>query len=675
VSDPTLDFLSSGGSGAESSGDPTHDFLFSGGESAAAPEAPKPTYGRTLKEAGGDLALRSLTGLGATAIAGGRAMYDLATGQTIAQADERAKRFIREHTYQPQDALSQSLAKAWEGSSMRPGVRGFIERNANPLNLPGTLISKASDVMGEQLGPYAAGATTGVLQGALALTSLRGGMEPLKGTPVSGFRAPAASEVPAAAPTAASAPPLALTPTAAERPPPFEPADVPGSPGVKVDTEPVEGGLPDTAHNARAQILQRVGLEKARDSALSGDAKAAATDYQLSRFDEPAGAAAKAQFDAERAALAKHSESIVKKTGGTLGTDEDSINARGQTIAQPFDAFSEWFDKQRKALYGAADQRAQGAPITKLEGVDALLQDPQFRNTLLAKDQGHLLTSIENQLGEFRKQSPEGFNVAGVEDVRKWLNQIWTNDNKHAIGKIKNALDEDVLKGAGEDIYGPARALVQMKNQTLDNPSGINKLMEHDPQTPINRTTSFDKIPDTLTRLPPAQFDQVIKTLDAMPEEIQPIAQAAKAEIKAHLANKIHDAGSSTQGQWNAPGVEKVIKANSAKLQSAFADQPELLNDIQDLRSAGKILRVDQSYPGAAAQAANALKRGLMSRAMGKVGATAGAGMGSVLGPLGAAGGAALGEAAGGSLGGSLSERAALKKWQGKVSSLSDLAK
>src|SRR5581483_6638240 len=136
--------------------------------------------------------------------------------------------------------------------------------------------------------------------------------------------------------------------------------------------------------------------------------------------------------------------------------------------------------------------------------------------------------------------------------------------------------------------------------------------------------------------------------------------------------NKIYDAGSSTSGQWNARGVEKVVKANSAKLQSAFEDQPEALAKIRDLRSAGNILSVNQSYPGAAAQAANALKRGFMSRALSRVGATAGAGAGSVLGPFGAAGGAAVGEAAGGAAGAKLAERAAVKKWQSGVTKLSD---
>ena len=482
-------------------------------------------------------------------------------------------------------------------------------------------------------------------------------------------------------PPGATPNPSPLSATGSPRAPSFEPADIPGKPGVPIDTEPVEGGVgsvskaPNAAVQERAAILSRVGIEDARHSALEGNAKDAATDFQVSKFDEPTGIAAKAQFDNERDALTRHSAGLIQKTGGTLGTDEDSLNNRGQTIARPFDALGDWFDAKRKELYRAADAKAGGGPVTNLDGVDALLKNPQFRNTLLAKDQGGLLSSMENQLAEFRKQSPQGFNVAGTEQVRQWLNQVWTNDNKAVIGQVKNALDNDVLKGAGEDIYGPARNLQQMKHQTLDNPSGINKLMEHDPQTPINRTTSFDKVPDTLIRLPPAQFDNVLKTLQTMPEEIQPQAQAAIAEIKAHLLNKVHDAGSSTQGQWNTRAVEKVVKANTAKLQSAFADQPDILNGLSDLRSAGKILSVNQGYPGAAAQAANALKRGLMSHAVSKLAATGGAAAGgAIAGPLGAAGGAAVGEALGGRASANMASNAALKRWQSGLAKTAEVA-
>lgn len=573
------------------------------------------------------------------------------------------------------DAAADAVSKVTDDelkptSKSGQAASDVIGSKYNPLNYV--------DEAGQWLGDRAAEA------GAPPLLSTALRVAPDAAASVFGLRrgAAAASESESTPRPAGVTPnPSPLSTTGAPRSPSFEPADIPGKPGVPIDTEPVEGGVgsvskaPNAAVQERAAILSRVGIEDARHSALEGNAKDAATDFQVSKFDEPTGIAAKAQFDNERDALTRHSEGLIQKTGGTLGTDEDSLNNRGQTIARPFDALGDWFDAKRKELYSAADAKAGGGPVTNLDGVDALLKNPQFRNTLLAKDQGGLLSSMENQLAEFRKQSPQGFNVAGTEQVRQWLNQVWTNDNKAVIGQVKNALDNDVLKGAGEDIYGPARNLQQMKHQTLDNPSGINKLMEHDPQTPINRTTSYDKIPDTLARLPPAQFDNVIKTLHTMPEEIQPQAQAAIAEIKAHLLNKVHDAGTSTQGQWNTRGVEKVVKANTAKLQSAFADQPDVLNGLADLRSAGKILSVNQGYPGAAAQAANALKRGLMSHAVSKLAATGGAAAGgAIAGPLGAAGGAAVGETLGGKASASLASNAALKRWQSGLAKTAEVA-
>jgi len=457
----------------------------------------------------------------------------------------------------------------------------------------------------------------------------------------------------------------------------WEPVDIPSKPGTPIDSEPVASGLPPDAQASRAAILRRVGLENARDSALQGDAMRAATDAQMTKFDEPAGISAKQQFDAEKTALQQHAEGIIKRSGGTVGTDEDSLNNRGQTIANAFDAYRDWFDEQRKALYDAADARAGGAPVTKLEGVDTLLQDPTFRNTLLAKDQGGLLNSVESQLEEFRKQSPQGFTAQGAEQMRQWLNQVWTNDNRFAVGQLKDAVDNDVMKGAGEDIYGPARAFSRLKSRTLDNPKGIAQLFDRDPQTPLNRVTPYVKIPDAIQRLDPENFRNVLRTLQEMPPEIQPEAQAAIGEIKGHLANKLLDAGTmkAPEAQWNAPNVNQVIQKNRAKLNVAFGNDAQAVQEIRDLQSAGNILRANPQYPGAAAQAANAIKRGMMTRALQTVGATGGAALGSHLGPLGAAAGAAAGETLAGKATQSMGERGALKRWESGTTKLSDFMK
>lgn len=312
------------------------------------------------------------------------------------------------------------------------------------------------------------------------------------------------------------------------------------------DGPPIEGGYSPEAQAERAAILQRVGITQARESAVEGNAKDAASDVLMSKYDQPAGRAAAAQFEAERNALASHAESIIGETGGTVGMDEDALANRGATIARPFDQLREYFDANTRRLYAEADQRAAGTPLTNLDNVDALLQNPSFRNTLLARDQGSLLSAVGNQLEQFRAGNPNGFTAAGAEQVRQWLNQVWTPDNKWAVGQLKDAIDTDVTKTAGEDIYQAARAQRQLKAQTLDNPKGIATLFDTDPNTPINRTTPFERIPDKLTQLPLDQFTNVVQTLKGMPDELQPDAQAALGEIRGHLANKLLQAGTQT---------------------------------------------------------------------------------------------------------------------------------
>jgi hypothetical protein len=480
-----------------------------------------------------------------------------------------------------------------------------------------------------------------------------------------------------------AAPSTPLTASAIPRTPSWEAQD-PKAPPAYVDSEPVRGGLvqSDDARGHRAKILADVGIQSARESALGGDRGNAATDFQMTKFNqEPAGQAAAAQFEHEKTALTNHAEGIVNDTGGTVGTDQDSLYNRGKVIDAPFKALRDWFKEQSKSDYATVKEKFGENPIGKMDQTDVLLKDPDFTETLLAKDQGGLLGSVQRQFQRFHDLNPNGFTVDTAENFRKFVNSVWTKQNSAALGKITNAVDADVTQAAGSDVHASARARVQLKHQLLDDPHGVSDLFDFDPKTPKNRSTAFNEIPKELTRLDPDQLKGVLDTLDQMPAELQDKAQAAKAEIKAQYANQLLEEGAKTQGQWNSPGVSKFIKGNSANLKAVFGDDPTALKKIQDLDSAGRIIKVDQSYPGAAAQAANAVKRGMMSHIITKAstsaGAMAGGAIGSLAGPAGAAGGGAVGAAAGEALGSrasqSIAEGRALKGWQRRVTSLADM--
>ncbi|WP_211455354.1 hypothetical protein [Collimonas antrihumi] len=83
----------------------------------------------------------------------------------------------------------------------------------------------------------------------------------------------------------------------------------------------------------------------------------------------------------------------------------------------------------------------------------------------------------------------------------------------------------------------------QLEARTLDDPTGISKLMDSDPYNPMNRTTSYEKIPNAITNLSEAQFKHIIDTYRNLQPEIQPLGDAAIATLKAHYGDKLMSEG------------------------------------------------------------------------------------------------------------------------------------
>ena len=405
-----------------------------------------------------------------------------------------------------------------------------------------------------------------------------------------------------------------------------------------VSGAPAEAAGAASSTAAREGVLQRVGIQDARMSAIEGNPSEAATDYQMAKLDNPAGRRMKSVIDGERQALSDHADGIVDRTGGTPGSaaDESTKLERGQNIIKPLDDLKDYFDTQTRSLYTEADSRAQGAPQPLRSFQDLLGDDSQMTNS----DRVQLRTALNSYLGKLKMVGDDGTvsgNPMQAETVRKYLNENWSPQNSKLVGKMKDALDDDVTQAAGSDIYAQARSMRTLKGNTLDNPNGIAKLMDSSGPEGINRAVPTEKIADTLTSMPVAQFNHVVDTLKNLPPEIQPSGDAALAEIRAHLASKVADAGQSTSGMWNAKAVSQVLSKNSARLQSVF--DPVELSKFDDLDQAGQILKKDQSYPGAAVQEHNLVQRGAMEALR-----TGGTALGAHLfGPVGAVGGEAIG--------------------------------
>jgi hypothetical protein len=636
----------------------------------------------------GGAALHAASGIGASIIGGWHGLATLASGGSLEDAANAVNQEQQNRTYQAAPNTPAGKAIAALNSPYNP--MNYIGEGANYVGgkvselthspALGTAVNVGINaiplVLGARAGLRSAateGAGAGDLKSMPEQTSPGIGtaesydvptyLRKQQGLPVSEQAAPQpqpGTPQPRAIQTASNEPvvPVSSMPEAANE--------------TAVSKTPVLG----EAQTSRAQVLKDVGIDTARQSALSGDAAAAATDYQLGKFNEPAGAAAKEQFAAEKNALQNYGEGIVKDTGGTIGLDQDTRLARGNTILQPLEGLKQWFDDNTSKLYAEAKERAQGQPVA-LNGVnEALAKKSSFSGNT---DTLQLRNGVTDRMGELGMLDKEGNVVASTveqaENLRKYLNEQWTPKNSRTISMLKDAIDNDVTSAAGQDIYQQARAMRAMRGVTLDDPNGISKVLDSNGPNGINRKVQTENVASEIASMPVGQFEHIVKTLQNVPPELQAQAQAALSEIKAHFANRIVDAGANTVGgkvreTWNQTGVNRVLTDNSAKLPIIFSDQE--LGKINNLRDAGNILSVDTAYPGAAAQAANAVKRGMMTKAISNVATLVGGGAGGLVGAPGF--GAVAGRALGEKMAAGMGEGAALKRFQKSTVKLRDVS-
>jgi hypothetical protein len=428
--------------------------------------------------------------------------------------------------------------------------------------------------------------------------------------------------------------------------------------------------------NARKDILSRIGLENARQSSILGDGFAAANEFQTSKVDAPVGQLYRDTLANERAALENFGQRIVERTGGTLGMDETALYNRGTAITKPFDDFKTVLQTQMKQAYDQAKQVAGGQPSVNPSNIQKFLDTDS--NFTVNDNFMSLRRGIQSHLKENGLVDAEGrispMTVEQAENLRKYVNSNWSNERSGIIGRLKDNIDNDVTLVAGKDVYKNARDIRTKIARLLDDPKGVAKIMDYDPQSPMNRAVPFEKIATTVERMDVDQQRHLIKLLKEMPPELRPQADAAIAEIRAQFANRILEEGSKNKGQWNAANITKYLNSNNRKLGVLMEDK-ELAQMVKDLHDAGHILKYDPAYPGAAIQAHNLIKVGAMPL-LGTLGGAAGTAIGgSMFGPGGAALGGPAGAAFGAKRGQAMAEKSALKRGQKQMVPLKDVGK
>lgn len=421
-----------------------------------------------------------------------------------------------------------------------------------------------------------------------------------------------------------------------------EPFEVPTLPAPKTS-------LPVTEQQANIDTMKAIGLNSQRRSAITGDKFIAGQEFQQGKLDSPVGEVLRDQLQTEQTALKDYGTKIIRNTGAAATAPEEV----GQTVRAPLQGLSEHYDTQVRGLYSAADQQAGGmASVTptgfgKLMGTNSVFAGKQENSALRRGINAYMR---EQNIVD-AKGNMQPITVQQAEGMRQYLNSQWSPQNSGLIGKIKEALDLDVSRAGGADLYKQARALHAERKNTLDNPKGIAALLNESGPEGINKLVPDEKMGAKILSMPTAQLEHVVNTLKNLPEHLQGQGQQALAEIRGVLAKRIYGAGDrgGTQAgpsMWNAADVTREMNTQNSKLILVFS--PEEMAQFQTLNRAGHILQTPSAYPGAAVQGHNLAQRGFIM-APAAAGTMLGAHIG---GPLGAAGGAALGAA--------LSKKAAL---------------
>lgn len=389
----------------------------------------------------------------------------------------------------------------------------------------------------------------------------------------------------------------------------------------------VKAKLAPDQQQKNLDLMREIGLDGHRPSAISGDKFTAGNEYQLAKTDTPQGEVLRAQFDKERTALQNYSQQIAHDTGARGASPEEV----GQIIRDPLRGLNDYYDNAVRGVYQAADERAGG-----IAGIDA----DSFKSLMDTKsnfagkaENGSLGRGINAYLKEQGIRNADGtFNpmtAKQAESVRQYINSQWSPQNSGLIGKIKESLDTDVAKSAGDDVYAQARALHAERKNVLDNPKGISSLLNEEGPGGINQAVPDEKIGQKLTSMPVGQLRHIVDTLKNAPAELQPAAQQALSEMKGVFADSVHKAGQGAE--WNAAKVTKQLNDQRSRMGLLFDDAE--MSRFRTLNDAGHVLQKPTAYPGAAAQGHNLLQKAVI---WAPTAATTGAAS-AMFGPLGAA--------------------------------------
>lgn len=200
---------------------------------------------------------------------------------------------------------------------------------------------------------------------------------------------------------------------------------------------------------ARRAFLESQGIKPTK-AQITRDPR----DFQLQQEAAKTSSGVRDVLEGQEAVLTSRFNNAILDTGGDIETD----------VSTPIDAVvskATVLDAQIGDLYKVAREIASGEKSVRFDRLTAKLKE-------LAPSNRRTGGNIEAILGDMQSKGAVGsdFNITGrvdvdtAEDIRKLMNELYDPKNEFGnmkLRELKDALDDDVFRAAGKDVYKMAR--------------------------------------------------------------------------------------------------------------------------------------------------------------------------------------------------------------------------
>jgi hypothetical protein len=400
-------------------------------------------------------------------------------------------------------------------------------------------------------------------------------------------------------------------------------------PQIKVSK--IAGDVPLEEQRLKAEVLQDIlkDNKQIRPGVLTGNEDILRMEYnEAKRADKsPAGQILKEQIVNEQNALSNYAQERIKNTGSNrlLDTPEKQGYALNNAVIGRFDPKTGEYEgmlgfiqKLKHEVYEEGRKKVGDNPVG-VTNFENLLNSKKLQADLKMGGNTDFTAGLRDLLDQYKT---EGFtdikpnSIAGLEELRKTLNRKRNNNNSYEVGKLINAIDEDIAAVGGAGAIEKGRQIHALE-KTIFGRDGIkiNSIFGEINKNQIKQGIPTEKITEKLNGLPIDQWKHIYDTADKVskgeiqigntpykiPKDVIDQANLIKNEMKGSIAREIFQQGEKKIGVWNQNSANVAMNNLMDKIEYAFDPKEQLA--FQKLNLAGQFMPGVHSYEGAAMQA------------------------------------------------------------------------